>query len=252
MKIAATLLIIFAAETAGEAPSGDTARPFGMPEELQGIPGKAKGLVEEIRGIVERQLGLAREARQAKTLEERLRIVQELKANVRKTAGKRVAIMEAYAAQARARVEWARKHASAVRDEDLVQSMRQLAHRGPPSVSPLREDASPGKDSETSLPEALRSLPKEIHEARNKLRQAAGRLRAMGEEIENARTEPERERLRKEIAEHLRAVERTRVAVLESILEISEKRLAWARKRFMESRGGAGPNVGGPYPEPAP
>jgi len=224
-------LLFLSAAVALDARSETVAVPAGMPVELLGAPQKAEERSREIKKIVEKQIALAQKARQARTLEDRMKVIQALKANVRKIAQKRVAIMEAFTAQARSRVEWARKHASEVRVEELVRTMQQLSHRGPPLPPSPGETAPTRNRAGLAMPQELIALPEEVRAARIKLERARNRLQAMRSEIRQARTEADREGIRKEIEQHLKTVEQTRVGLLEAVLEISEKRLSWARSR---------------------
>ena len=237
MKQYALTFLALTAAVASDARSETVTAPAGMPEALAGVPPRARELSREFGEFAEKQMALAQKVRQAGTLEERLKAIQALKANVRAIAQKRVAIVEEFAAQARARVEWARKHASEVRVEELVRSTKQLAHRGSPLPPPPGERPPPQPRAGLGMPPELIALPEEVRSARGKLEQARNRLQEMGAEIRQARTEEERERLRNEIKQHLKTIEKTRVALLEAVLEISEKRLQWAKNRAQETGG---------------
>lgn len=236
MKQYALTFLALAAAVASDARSETVTAPAGIPEALAGVPPQARELSREFGEFAEKQIALAQKVRQAGTLEERLRAIQELKANVRAIAQKRVAIVAEFAAQAQARVEWARKHAAEARVEELVASMQQLAHRPAPPPPPLEREDAPKPRANLALPQELIALPGEIRSARKTLEQARNRLQEMATEIRQARTEEERERIRNEIKQHLRTIELTRVALLEAVLEISEKRLEWARSLTQERR----------------
>ena len=55
--------------------------------------------------------------------------------------------------------------------------------------------------------------------------------KTLREQAGKARSDEERTAIRREIERHLKVVEKQRVAILEAALEVSEKRLDWARKR---------------------
>jgi len=223
------LLVGVVMTTAGAA--GAEPRLHGMPEALQGMPPKATEAAAEIQDLVARQRGLIEKARQAKTPEEREDVFRAVAGNVQAIARERVVVLEEYDQRARARVEWARKHASEVRVSDLTGAMRELAKQGP--RSPFASEPNTGEPnapkSADDPPHA--KLPEKVLDARSRLKQTLGRLESLAQDCKQARTDAQRKKIKEEIHEHLKTIEEARIDILEAILDTSEQRLGEAKKR---------------------
>ena len=203
--------------------AGAGLRPGGMPLELQGIPPKATEAAQEIQDILIRQRGLIAKASQAKTAQEREEVFQAVARNVQAIAQKRVVVLVQYTQRARARVQWARKHASEVRVSDLTGAVRELDTQGP--RSPFNDESN--NSNRADSPDAR--LPDKVLSARSKLQQTVIRLESLAQDCRLARTDEQRKKIRREINKHLQTIEKERIAILEAILEVSEQRLARTR-----------------------
>lgn len=196
------------------------------------MPPKARETASEIQRIVTEQHGMIEKARQARTPEEREKVFRAIARNVRDIAQKRVAVMEHYTKRARERVQWARKHASEIQVSDLVGAMGEFTEQKPPR-SPFDEqtdDVRRGDDSPRRP-----ALPQTVIGARNRLERTMTRLRSLGDECKQARTDEQRQKIKREIAACLKTIEEERVKVLEAVLEISEKRLRWTRQQAKDT-----------------
>ena len=217
-------VVMTSSEAAGEGP-----RLSGMPQGLRGMPPKATEAVQEIQDILAQQRGLIEKAGQAKTAREREEVFQAVARNVQAIAQKRVVVLEHYAQRARARVQWAREHASEVRLSALTGAMRELGTQGP--RSPFNDEPNTPKRADS-----LRArLPDRVLSARSGLRQTVKHLESLARDCRQARSDEQRKKIRREINEHLQTIESERIAILEYILEISEQRLAESqnpRQRF--------------------
>ena len=225
LAVGAALIVAGAVATAASPPRS-------VPAELRGMPSQVRETASEIQRIVTEQRGMIEKAHRAKTSEQREEVFRAITRNVQDIAEKRVVIMEHYAKRARERVQWARKHASETQVSDLVRAMEEFAEQGPPR-SPFAEqtgDARHGDDS----PRRPR-LPQAVLDARNNLERTLTRLRSLGDECKQARTDEQRQKIKQEITACLKIIEKERVTVLEAVLEISEKRLRWARQRAKEA-----------------
>ena len=216
------LLFVGVVMTTSEAAS-QGPRLSGMPQGLRGMPPRATEAAQEIQDILAQQRGLIEKASQAKTAQEREEVFQAVARNVQAIAQKRVVVLEQYTQRARARVQWARKHASEVRVSDLATAMQELGTQGP--RSPFSEQ--PNTQKRANSPRAR--LPDKVLSARSVLQQTVKRLESLARDCSQARTDEEQKTIRREINEHLQTIEKERIAVLESILEISEQRLAESR-----------------------
>lgn len=226
-KLAAILAVgLFATVAMG----GAVAPPAGMPEALRGMPPKAREAAAALQQILERQRGLIAQAQQAKTPEERQAVFAAVARNVRTIAQQRVVLMAEHAHQARKRVEWARKHASQVKVSGLVGAAKDLAQRGPPR-SPFAEGGDLPEPKPGPLPQELAELPASVAKARAEVERTQAQLARLREKSTTARSDAERATIRREIEQHLKTIETQRVAILEAVLAVSEKRLAWARER---------------------
>ena len=223
------LLFVGVVMTASGA-AGAGPRLSGMPQELQGMPPKATEAAQEIQDILAQQRGLIEKASQAKTAHEREEVFQTVARNVQAIAQQRVVVLEQYTQRARARVQWARKHASEVRVSDLTGAMQELGTQGP--RSPFRDEPNTPKRADDS-PRAR--LPDKVLSARSGLQQTIKRLESLAQDCRQARTDEQRKKIRREINEHLQTIEKERIAILESILEISEQRLGDARDRAKDA-----------------
>jgi len=210
------VMAIYGADGAGP-------RPSGMPRELQGMPSQATEAAQEIQDILAHQRGLIEKASQAKTAQEREEVFQAVARNVQAIAQKRVVVLEQYTQRARARVAWARKHASEVRVSDLAGAMQEFGAQGP--RSPFSDE--PNTPERADSPRAR--LPDKVLDARSGLQQTVKSLESLARDCRQARTDEQRKTIRREINEHLQTIEKERIAILESILEISEQRLAESR-----------------------
>jgi hypothetical protein len=202
----------------------------GMPQELQGMPPEATQAAQEIQDIIAKQRGLIEKASQAKTAQDREEVFQAVARNVQAIARKRVVVLEQYTQRARARVQWARKHASEVRVSDLTGAMREVGTQGP--RSPFRDEPNTPMRADDS-PRAR--LPDKVLSARSRLQQTVKRLESLAQDCRQARTDEQRKKIRRKINEHLQTIEKERIAILESILEISEQRLGDARDRAKDA-----------------
>jgi len=227
-RIATRGLLFGSALIAAGAMGAAALRSRGMPEELRGMPAEVREAASDIQDIVSRQRGLVDEAAQAKTPEERQEVFQAVARNVQVIAARRVVIMEQYAKLAKARVEWARTHASEVRVSDLVQAMDEFAGQGPPR-SPFADEVDTTRNGDQAAGHS--GLPEEVLDARDRLKQTMARMQALGEECRQADSDEQRDNIREEIEKHLASIHRERVAILELVLEVSEQRLQWARRR---------------------
>ncbi len=215
-----------------------------MPKELRGMTPEAKQAAAGIQDIVNQQRGMIEKARQAKTPQERREIFQAIARNVQLIAQKRVVIMEQYTERARARVEWAQKHASEVRVVDLVRAMDEIAQQGP--RSPFDEEPAAQRADE---PAQRAGLPKKVLLARTELEQTVKSLESLAKGCKETRSNHQREKIKQEIKEHLKTIEKERVAILEAVLEVSQQRLQHARQRAKEA---SGPSATGPENRPDP
>jgi len=215
------------------------------------MPSETRDAGSEIQDIVARQRELIEKAREAKTPEEREEVFRAVARNVQAIARKRVEVMEQYAERARARVEWASKHASEVRVADLVRAMEEFAEQGPPR-SPFSE--KPGTPQRAEGPGRLSKLPDEVLAARARLEQTLSKLDSLSQGCKQARSDEQRNKIRQEIEGHLKTIEKERVAILEAVLEVSERRLRYARQRAKEAGNPqpAGPNRPGSSKNPTP
>ena len=202
---------------------GAGPRPGGMPQELQGMPPKAAEAAREIQDILAQQQGLIAKASQVKTAQEREDVFQAVARNVQAIAQKRVVVLEQYTQRARARVEWARKHASEVRVSDLIGAMQEFGAQGP--RSPFSDEPNTPQRADSTRAR----LPDKVLDARSELQQTVNSLESLARECRQARTDEQRKKIRREINEHLQSIQKQRIAILESILEISEQRLADSR-----------------------
>jgi hypothetical protein len=210
--------------TSGAA--GADPRPSGMPQQLQEMPPKATEAAQEIQDILARQRGMIEKASQAKTAQEREEMFQAVARNVQAIAQKRAVVLEQYTQRARARVQWARKHASEVRVSDLTGAMQELGGQGP--RSPFGDEPNAPKHAGDS---PYARLPEKVLSARSGLKQTIKRLESLAQDCKLVRTAEQRKKIRREIREHLKTIEKERIAILEAILEISEQRLGDAKKR---------------------
>ena len=215
------LSVLVVTAIAGAAGMGP--RLSGMPQELQGMPPKATEAAREIQDILAQQRGLIEKASQAKTVQEREEVFQAVARNVQAIAQKRVVVLEQYTQRARARVQWARKHASEVRVSDLTGAIQELGTQGP--RSPFND--GPNTPKRADSPRAR--LPDKVLSARSELQQTVTRLESLAQDCRQARTDEQRKAIRREINEHLQTIEKERIAILEAILEVSEQRLAETR-----------------------
>ena len=195
------------------------------------MPPEATAAAQEIQDILARQRELIEEASQAKTAQEREEVFQAVARNVRAIAQRRVVVLEQYARQAKARVQWARKHASEVRVSDLTGVVQELGTQGP--QSPFNDE--PDNSKRADSPRA--KLPDKVLSARSELQQTVARLESLARECRQARTDEQRKTIRREINEHLQSIEEERIAILEAILKVSEKRLAEARNSHQRFEG---------------
>ena len=202
---------------------GAGLRPRGMPLELQGMPPKAVEAAQEIQDILTQQRELIAKASQAKTAQEREEVFQAVARNVQAIAQKRVVVLEQYTQRARARVQWARKHASEVRVSDLTAAVQELGTQGP--RSPFNDE--PNNSKRADSPRAR--LPDKVLSARSELQQTVTRLESLARDCRQARTDAHRKKIRREINTQLQTIEKERIAILEAILEVSEQRLAETR-----------------------
>jgi chromosome segregation ATPase len=201
-----------------------------MPKALRGMPPQVREAAARIQQVLQRQRGLIERAQRAKTPEERQAVFEAVARNVSEIAALRVTIMKAHADRARERVAWARRHAEQVKLSDLVAASRGLAGRGAPR-SPF-DGHKPAPEPKTGpLPQELAELPDAIARARQELERTHARLAGLRQAAKTARTDEQRAEIRAEIEKHLRTVESQRVAILEAVAQVSERRLAWARKR---------------------
>jgi hypothetical protein len=217
------MLIASAATGAALAP------PAGLPEALRGLPPKARQAAAAIQQAVQNQHDLIERAKQARTPEEREEIFHTIARNVRAIAQQRVAVLEEHTKLARARVAWAREHADQVKVQDLARAAVKRDAPGQPR-SPF-EQQDPPRPERGPLPQGLARLPASVAEARGTVEQSLARLETLREQAGKARSDKERTAIRREIERHLKVIEKQRVTILEAALEVSEKRLAWARKR---------------------
>jgi DNA-binding ferritin-like protein (Dps family) len=187
------------------------------------MPPKATEAAQEIQDILAQQQGLIARASQLKTAQEREDVFQAVARNVQAIAQKRVVVLEQYTQRARARVEWARKHASEVRVSDLTGAMQEFGAQGP--RFPFSDDPNTPQRADSTRAR----LPDKVLDARSELQQTVNRLESLARECRQARTEEQRKKIEREINEHLQSIQKQRIAILESILEISEQRLADSR-----------------------
>jgi hypothetical protein len=201
-----------------------------MPHDLQEMPPKAKEAAQEIQDILAQQQGLIEKAGQAKTAQEREEVFRAVERNVLAIAQKRVVVLDQYTQRARARVQWARQHASKVRVSDLTEAMQELGTQGP--RSPFRDEPNTPRRVEDSPPARL---PERVLSARSELKQTLQRLEALAQDCQQARTDEQRRNIKQEIQEHLKTIEQERIAILEAILEVSEQRLGDAKRRARDA-----------------
>jgi hypothetical protein len=164
--------------------------------------------------------------------------------------------MEQYAARARARVAWAREHASEVRVADLVRAMEEFAEQGPPRSPFAKEPDTPKRADE---PGRRSKLPDDVLAARNRLEQTLRKLDSLSQDCKRAGSDEQRNEIKQEIERHLEAIEKERVAILDAVLEVSKRRLRYARQRAKEAGNpqsagpeSAGPNRSGSFKNAAP
>jgi hypothetical protein len=231
-RIAIRGLLVGSVLIAAGAMGAAAFRSRGMPEELRGMPPEVHETASEIQDIVSRQRGLIDKAAQAKTPEDRQAVFQAVARNVQVIANRRVVIMEQYAKLARARVEWARTNASEVRVSDLVQAMDEFAGQGPPR-SPFEEERHAPPRGDRAVDHT--GLPRELLGARERLKQTMARLQTLGKECRQAETDEHCDKLRNEIERHLEQLQQERITILALVLEVSERRLQWARRRAKEA-----------------
>lgn len=215
------LFVVVVMVTAGAG--GEGPRLGGMPHELRGMPSKATEAVQKIQDILTQQRGLIEKASQAKTAQEREEVFQAVARNVQTIAQKRVVVLEQYTQRARARVQWARKHASEVRVSDLTGAVQELGTQGP--SSPFDDEPSHSKRADSTRAK----LPDKVLSARSELQQTVARLESLAQDCRQVLTDEQRKTIRREINEHLQSIEKERITILEAILEISEQRLAESR-----------------------
>ncbi len=217
-----TRLLLLACVSAASAAHGG-----GLPKTLQDIPPEARQAAAAIQQAVQRQHGLIEKTKQATTPEEREAIFRSVAQNVQAIARNRVLVLEEHAKLARARVKWAREHADQITVHDLV-----AAHREAPGQprSPF-EKSKATRSEKGPLPKQLSKLPPSVAKAREAVKQSAERLDALRQQATTARTDAERDAIRRETERHLKAIGAQRVAILEAALDVCEQRLAWARKR---------------------
>ena len=122
---------------------------------------------------------------------------------------------------------YAQGNADQISIQDLVAARRDAS--GQPR-SPFEKPKSP-RSEKSSLPEKLTKLPPSVAKAREAVKQSAERLDALRQQATTARTDAERDAIRRETERQLKTIGAQRIAILEAALEVSEKRLAWARKR---------------------
>jgi hypothetical protein len=218
--------------TASGGSTGADSRVGGMPDGLRGMPAQARTSGSAIQDLVAQQRALIDKARLAKTPQEREDVFRAVARNVQAIAQKRVEVMEIYTERARARVEWAKRHASEVRVADLVRAMEELSAQGPPR-SPFAEKAE--TPQRAGKPGRQSTLSDEVLAARTRLEQTVSRLELLGRECMQARSDQRRDKIKQEIQEHLRTIEEERVAILEAVLKVSEQRLRYARQRAKEA-----------------
>jgi hypothetical protein len=207
-----------------------------MPKELRVMPPQIARTAAEIQEIVDRQRGLVEKARQAKTPAEREAVFQAVADNVQLIAKKRVAALEQYVQRARARVEWAKRHASEVCPADLV-----VGQAFPPDLARAMEESAGGRTPRSPFesdaarradaPASRQKLPEAVVKARDKLEQSMRQLESLAQKAKEARSDRERDEIGREIGGHWRTIEQERIAILEAILQLAEKRLAEARRR---------------------
>jgi hypothetical protein len=227
------------------SPAADGAHGA-MPEELRGMPPQVARTAAEIQEIVDRQRWLVEKARQAKTPAEREAVFQALADNVQLIAKKRVAALEQYVERARARVEWAKRHASEVRPADLVvgqafQPDPVAGHAFPPDLARAMEESAGGRTPRSPFesdaarravaPLSRQKLPESVAKARDKLEQSLRQLDSLAQSAKAARSDRQRDEIRRQIDAHWKTIEQERIAVLEAILQLAEKRLEDARRR---------------------
>jgi len=225
-----TILLFVGVVMTASGAAGAGPRLSGLPQELQGMPPKATEAAQDIQDILAQQRGLIEKAGQAKTAEEREEVFQAVARNVQAIARKRVVVLDQYTQRARARVQWARKHASEVRVSDLTGAMQELGTQGP--RSPFVDESNAPKRADDS-PRAR--LPDKVLSARSRLQQTVKRLESLAQNCRQARSDEQRKKIRREIVEHLQTIEKERIAILESILEISEQRLRDAKDRAKDA-----------------
>ena len=138
-----------------------------------------------------------------------------------------MAVLEEHAKRARARLKWAREHADQITVQDLVAAGRETSGQ-PRSPFEKPKQAGPAKGL---LPEPLTKLPPSVAKAREVLEQSAECLEALREKARTARTDQERDAIRRETERQLKVIGTQRIAILEAALDVCEKRLAWARER---------------------
>lgn len=221
--IAKRILLSVVVVTAIAGAAGVGPRLSGMPQELQGMPPKASEAAQEIQEILAQQRGLIEKASQAKTAQKREEVFQAVARNVQAIAQKRVVVLEQYTERARARVQWARKHASEVRLSDLTGAIQELGTQGP--RSPFTDEPNTPKRADS--PRAR--LPDKVLSARSELQQTVTRLESLARDCRQADTDEQRKKIQREINEHLQTIEKERIVILEAILEVSEERLAESR-----------------------
>jgi len=107
--------------------------------------------------------------------------------------------------------------------------MQELSTQGPRSPfndkpnTPLRADSPRAR------------LPEKVLSARSELQRTVTNLESLALDCRQARTDEQRKAIRREINEHLQTIEKERIAILEAVLEVSERRLAElrdSRQRF--------------------
>jgi|GEM_PF-4258707 len=204
--------------------------PRGIPEQLQGMPPAVIAASREIQQTLVDQSELIKKASQAKTPAEREEVFQAVITNVQEIAQKRVVVLEHYTDRARARVEWARKHATEVSVSDLAEAMKDLSHQEYRPRLP-EESNSPISQNQSSRAK----LPKQVLESQMKLRQTLGRLQSLVQLCESANDDEQLRKIKEEIDDLLQVVEKQRIVILETVLRVSEQRLEQAKKRAKEA-----------------
>lgn len=204
--------------------------PGSMPVNLQGMPPAVKAAAQNIQETLINQNELIKKASQAKTPAEREEVFQAVTRNVQVIAQKRVVLLEHYTDRAKARVDWARKHAEEVSASDLTKAMKEITSQGPRPPFPV-ESNSP----ETADKSIRAKLPEQVRDAQVKLQQTLIRLKSLVQQCKLAQTDEQRKEIKEEIDDLLQVIQEQRIVILETVFEVSEKRLKHAKTRAKEA-----------------